>query len=223
MPCKPLWCWVPNGAPQLATSKTTGSVSRGSSKPRLAAHVSTKLTPNKQGDYPRHWSLAFGRLLWTQIPSQPLQTQASGLPPWTQVCNTGLDHLLMQELDLPTHGLQQQACLTRPPNNQLRVSEWISEGICWPRAVCEDWKRFLFLQMFVNHCKATGIMNDQGNMTLALETNTGPMNDPKEIDMSVCLTKIRDVDLNLGKLQETVRDREAWHAAVHGVVKSNTT
>ena len=75
----------------------------------------------------------------------------------------------------------------------------------------------------MNHCKATRIMNIQGNMTLALETNTGPMNDPKEIDMYVCLTKIRDVDLNLGKLQETVRDREAWHAAVHGVVKSDTT
>ena len=28
------------------------------------------------------------------------------------------------------------------------------------------------------------------------------------------------VDMNLGKLQEMVRDGEAWHAAVHGVVKS---
>ena len=27
---------------------------------------------------------------------------------------------------------------------------------------------------------------------------------------------------NLGKLQETVKDREAWHAAVHGVTKSRT-
>ena len=24
------------------------------------------------------------------------------------------------------------------------------------------------------------------------------------------------VDMNLGKLQEMVRDREAWHAAIHG-------
>ena len=30
------------------------------------------------------------------------------------------------------------------------------------------------------------------------------------------------VDMNLGKLWETVRDREAWHAAVHGVTKSPT-
>jgi len=30
------------------------------------------------------------------------------------------------------------------------------------------------------------------------------------------------MDMNLGKLQEMVRDREAWHAAVHGVTMSWT-
>ena len=28
------------------------------------------------------------------------------------------------------------------------------------------------------------------------------------------------MDMNMSKLQEVVKDREAWHAAVHGVVKS---
>ena len=30
------------------------------------------------------------------------------------------------------------------------------------------------------------------------------------------------MNMNLGKLREMVRDREAWHATVHGVTKSQT-
>ena len=30
------------------------------------------------------------------------------------------------------------------------------------------------------------------------------------------------MDMNLSKLQEMVKDREVWHAAVHGVTKSQT-
>ena len=30
------------------------------------------------------------------------------------------------------------------------------------------------------------------------------------------------MDMNLSKLQETVEDREAWHATVHGVAKNQT-
>ena len=30
------------------------------------------------------------------------------------------------------------------------------------------------------------------------------------------------MEMNMGKLREIVRDREAWRAAVHGVAKSQT-
>ena len=33
---------------------------------------------------------------------------------------------------------------------------------------------------------------------------------------------INKMDMNLNRLQEIVKDREAWHAAVHGVAKSWT-
>ena len=31
------------------------------------------------------------------------------------------------------------------------------------------------------------------------------------------------MDMGLGELREIVRDREVWHAAVHGVAESGTT
>ena len=38
-----------------------------------------------------------------------------------------------------------------------------------------------------------------------------------------CLDGITNaVDMNLGKVWEMVGDREAWHAAVHGVAKNRT-
>ena len=33
---------------------------------------------------------------------------------------------------------------------------------------------------------------------------------------------VNSIDMSCSKLQETVKDREAWHASVHGVAKNQT-
>ena len=41
-----------------------------------------------------------------------------------------------------------------------------------------------------------------------------------EDEMVGCIAD--SMDMNLSKLQETVEDREAWHAAVHGASEGRT-
>ena len=42
--------------------------------------------------------------------------------------------------------------------------------------------------------------------------------------MDVCLSELRELvmDVSLSELREMVMDREAWHAVIHGVAKSQT-
>ena len=49
---------------------------------------------------------------------------------------------------------------------------------------------------------------------------TSQVSNPQITDTSAWFHRFND--MNLGKLREVLRDREAWYAAVHGVAKSRT-
>ena len=62
---------------------------------------------------------------------------------------------------------------------------------------------------------------DSLEKTLMLEKIEGGRRSGQQ-RMSCLDSTTNSVDMHLGKLQEMVKDRETWHAAVHGVTKSWT-
>jgi len=66
----------------------------------------------------------------------------------------------------------------------------------------------LCLQMAIS-TKITGLVE----FGFILHQNVSSITPPSQ-------QKMEEMDMNLGKLQDIVKDTEAWHAAIHGVAKS---
>ena len=110
---------------------------------------------------------------------------------------------------------------------------------CWRRLLKVPWTARRSNQSILSEINP-GYSLEGLMMKLKLQYFGHPMRTADSLEKSLMLGKIEDrrrrghqrkrwldgityaMDMNLGKLWEMVRDREAWYAAIHGITQSQT-